>query len=44
VRTKDGRRNTYAIDASRPLRHPLEAQHTIGAILRALAGGRVRGR
>jgi hypothetical protein len=44
VRTKDGRRNTYAIDASRPLRHPLEAQHTIGAILRALAGRRVRGR
>lgn len=44
VRTKDGRRNTYAIDASRPLRHPLEAEHTIGEILRALAARRSRGR
>ncbi|MFN9367211.1 MAG: helix-turn-helix transcriptional regulator [Planctomycetia bacterium] len=44
VRNKDGRRNTYAIDASRPLRHPLEAEHTIGEILWARAGKPVRGR
>lgn len=44
VRNKDGRRNTYAIDASRPLRHPLEAEHTIGEIFRALAGRSGRGR
>lgn len=44
VRNKDGRRNTYAVEPSRPLRHPLEAEHTIGEILRALAGKPVRGR
>jgi hypothetical protein len=37
-RKKDGRRNTYAIDFSRPLRHPLEADHTIGEMFRALIG------
>jgi hypothetical protein len=44
LRTKDGRRNTYAVDFSRPLRHPLEAEHTIGEIFRALAGRSGRGR
>jgi hypothetical protein len=38
-RKKDGRRNVYAIDFSRPLRHPLEADHTIGEMFRALLGG-----
>lgn len=36
VRSKRGRRNTYAVDFSRPLRHPLEAEHSIGDIFRAL--------
>ena len=40
VRTKDGRRNTYTVDFDRPLRHPLEADHTIGEIFRVLAGMR----
>ena len=44
VRKKDGRRNTYTVDFSRPLRHPLEAEHTIGEIFRALAGRPGRGR
>lgn len=34
--TRVGRRNTYRIDASMPLRHPLEADHTIGELLAAL--------
>ena len=37
-RKKDGRRNTYSIDFTRPLRHPLEADHTIGEMFRALVG------
>lgn len=38
VRRKDGRRNTYTVDFSQPLRHPLEADHTVGEIFRVLAG------
>lgn len=37
VRSKQGRCNRYTVDYSRPLRHPLEAEHTIGEIFRALA-------
>ena len=44
VRKKDGRRNTYAVDYSRPLRHPLESEHTIGEIFRVLTGRPRRGR
>ena len=40
VRTKDGRRNTYTVDFDRPLRHPLEADHTIGEIFRVITGMR----
>ena len=40
VRTKDGRRNTYTVDFDMPLRHPLEADHTIGEIFRVIAGMR----
>lgn len=36
LRNKEGRRNTYSIDFSQPLRHPLEADHTIGEIFKAL--------
>jgi len=43
VRKKDGRRNTYAVNYDRPLRHPLESAHSIGEIFGALAG-RPRGR
>ena len=35
--TKDGRRNLYSVDFSRHLRHPLESDHTIGEIFKALA-------
>jgi DNA-binding MarR family transcriptional regulator len=34
--TKDGRRNYYTVIASLRLRHPLEAQHTIGELLEIL--------
>lgn len=32
-RTRDGRRNTYSIDANVPLRHPLESHCRIGDLL-----------
>lgn len=36
VRSKQGRCNRYTVDFDRPLRHPLEAEHSIGEIFRAL--------
>ncbi len=36
TRERVGRRNHYEIDRSRPLRHPLEAHHTVGELLAAL--------
>ncbi len=36
-RTKDGRRNRYAVHSELPLRHPLERAHAIGEILEVLA-------
>ena len=36
TRTKVGRRNTYAVHADRPLRHPLESDHTAADLLHAL--------
>jgi predicted transcriptional regulator len=38
-RTRVGRRNTYRVDADRPLRHPLERNHDIGVLLDALTPG-----
>ena len=37
-RVKDGRRNTYVIDTSRNLRHPLESHCTVGAWLATILG------
>ena len=36
TRTKDGRRNLYSIDENFQLRHPLEAHHTVGDLLKVL--------
>jgi len=35
-RERVGRRNRYHVDADRPLRHPLELDHTVAAILRSV--------
>jgi len=35
-RSKDGRRNRYDIEATLPLRHPLESGHSVGEILEVL--------
>lgn len=40
TRTRDGRRNRYAVNQDGRLRHPLQADHTIGELLHAL--GRLR--
>ncbi|MEY4146592.1 MAG: hypothetical protein RL278_148 [Actinomycetota bacterium] len=34
--TKVGRNNVYAVDLDKPLRHPLEAEHNIQAIVAPL--------
>ena len=36
TRIKEGRRNSYNLNNSFPLRHPLETQHTIEELLSAL--------
>ena len=36
TRSKTGRQNSYEIDHSAPLRHPLEAHRTVGDLLRAI--------
>lgn len=40
TRTREGRRNRYAVNPDGPLRHPLEREHTIGELLAML--GRLR--
>jgi len=36
-RSRDGRRNAYAINRDRPLRHPLEHATSVDALLRLLS-------
>lgn len=36
-RTRDGRRNRYAVHGDRPLRHPVEAHNQVEALLRLSA-------
>ena len=33
LRERSGRRNSYRLDVSQPLRHPLEAHRSVGALL-----------
>jgi len=40
-RSREGRRNRYALHPEQPLRHPLESEHAIGEVLRILTA-RVR--
>jgi Mn-dependent DtxR family transcriptional regulator len=37
-RVKDGRRNSYVIDTTRNLRHPIESHCTVGAWLATILG------
>ncbi len=51
-RTREGRRSRYALEAARPLRHPVEAHRTVGDLVAAVGvppvaagrGGLERGR
>ncbi|MBU6215877.1 MAG: winged helix-turn-helix domain-containing protein [Acidobacteria bacterium] len=38
TRRRQGRRNTYTVHGDQPLRHPLESQHTVDELLRAVGG------
>lgn len=40
TRTRVGRRNTYEVHPDQPFRHPVEADHVVGDLLRALMGRR----
>ena len=44
TREREGRRNHYEIHADVPLRHPLEAHHTVGELVSLLADPRIRER
>ena len=39
-REKHGRRNSYHLALDRPLRHPLEARHTVGELVDVLCSSR----
>jgi len=36
VRTRQGRRTHYEVNESLPLRHPMEAQHSVGELVHAV--------
>ena len=36
VRTRQGRRTHYEVNEHLPLRHPIEAQHSVGELVRAV--------
>jgi DeoR/GlpR family transcriptional regulator of sugar metabolism len=36
VRTRQGRRTHYEVNEGVPLRHPIEAQHSVGELLRVV--------
>lgn len=36
LKSRHGRRNNYRLNAERPFRHPIEQDHAIGDLLRAL--------
>jgi len=37
-KSREGRRNRYRVIMTQPLRHPVEGTHTVGDLLRAVAG------
>ena len=39
-RQKQGRRNVYRLELDRPLRHPIEARHTVRELIEALRTSR----
>ena len=42
LREREGRRNRYRIKAQQPLRHPLEQQHTVGELVEAVSGRKLK--
>jgi DNA-binding MarR family transcriptional regulator len=41
-REREGRRNHYRINATQPLRHPLEQHHTVGELVEAVSAYRLK--
>jgi DNA-binding MarR family transcriptional regulator len=44
ARSREGRRNRYAVFTKRPLRHAIEAHRTVGDLLALVNSGRRKGR
>lgn len=38
ARERDGRRNRYRVELERPLRHPVEAHQSVGALVKLISG------
>lgn len=36
IRSKEGRKNSYKLVLSKPLRHPIEASHNVSELIRAM--------
>lgn len=41
-REREGRRNRYRINTQQPLRHPLEQRHTVGELIEAVSGSKLK--
>ncbi len=41
IRTRTGRRNSYEINPTAPLRHPLERDHEVGELVKALGTSKI---
>ena len=41
-REREGRRNRYRINAQQPLRHALEQHHTVGELVEAVSGCKLK--
>lgn len=42
LREREGRRNRYRINAQQPLRHALEEHHTVGELVEAVSGCKLK--
>ena len=42
LREREGRRNRYRIKAQQPLRHALEEHHTVGELVEAVSGCKLK--
>lgn len=44
TRTREGRRNTYEVNGTLPLRHPVEGHQSLDALIKLILTNRPRGK